>query len=453
MAFRGWINRPSTGSISSKIGSYGNSRAVAAVIDALEAATGLSIPGGYRMVDLAIKLDQAMNYQPFNPAGRAGMQFLRAGGPQGLLLGLLMAYATYELSKWLNNGGPMHHPGFSLVNTCTTKAPEARLFAGSPWPCLGLIATGGFHSALNAPYTSNERATGMQEIELCNPFVGRYCSVRTFRPDGVAAGDAPVTLQDDDPFGPHRSRANHPRGPAIPRDRFKPWIGNPPKQQAKSAMDPDVIDTKGLVPPEIDPMSKPIGWFMPRAIILPWRLVAARRDERGDRIAPETSTQGYSLPRADEPRRVIPTHPNAVVPVVIVKPGGTTIDKTRPLVRAGARTHERKMKTPMNSGVGAVWMKIFGQVTEAGDLIDAMYNALPLDVRREDFFANGRHDLSSANKVESLYDNYKRIDLTKMVTNIAFQQVQDELIGRMSGDIAAGSGGSPIGRTLSALGK
>lgn len=393
-----------------------------------------------------------------SPAGRVALGFARSGGPQGLLLGALLAYAAYYLAH-RGDGGTRHHPGFTLVNQCNGQGPEARLQEGSPHPCLSLIATGGFEVALDAPYSVGERVTGFTEIWLSAPFVGRWSSTSTWAPDAVnpaKAGDQPVVLPEDDPFSPYRDDGRRdfrdPRKRAVARDLVPPLMR--PRQHARSRFDDDDIDQKAVVPPEVDPMGKPIGWFHPRAIILPWRVVAAR-DDAGNprRVHPETSVAGYDLPRDVSPSRPIPVHPNAVVPTVVVTPRGTTIEPARPRIRAGARTHEVKFRVSPNGPFGEAWKKLFGQVTEAGDLIDAMYGALPKSIRLEDWRENGGHKLSRAHKLESLYDNYNHIDLNKMASNIVFQQLQDTLIGKASGDITAMTGGSPIARTLGAIGK
>lgn len=215
-------------------------------------------------------------------------------------------------------------------------------------------------------------------------------------------------------------------------------------------------------------MALPLGWMSPRPIILPWRVVAARNDagQRG-RVQPETWFATYGGKEAEGSKVPAVPYPNAVVPGVVVTPEGRTIEPTRPLVKAGARVHERKVKPSPVTGFSifpavvhkgrivmdeVTFMSLFGFVTEFGDLIDAMYMALPKDVRKEDWFANGKHRLSRANKLESLYDNYQQIDLSLMARNIVFQQLQDTLIGQASRGITEATGGSPLARTIGLLG-
>ena len=367
------------------------------------------------------------------------------------LLAVYVAKSVYDMTQ-RGGAGTMHHPGFNKVNHCSDVQPQARLSLGSPWPCLTLIATGGFEVPLNAPYTVTDKATGFGEIWLSNPGVGRWSHTSTWSPAGNPA-DNPATITDPDatpwPFRPHH------------------WLRNLPFPRAV-----DVIRGEGAAagvpsaayPSPLDPAATKIGGMAPRAWFAPWRLVnevnaraaaagvwpETRQTERNPPIA-ATGTVGVTGIRERER-----TESGAVPQRLIVdRATGTSVQaRSQPVLRAGARTHERKARVTRGQTQGfalyvAMVKRGFGKATEFSDFVENMYEALPLDLRQQLWRENGRHKLGTAKQMEALYRHYRMIDLNKAAWNVLGDEVQDGLIGMASSGIVEATGGSPLAMTIS----
>lgn len=367
------------------------------------------------------------------------------------LLAVYVAKSVYDMTQ-RGGGGTMHHPGFTKVNHCSDVQPTARLSLGSPWPCLTLIATGGFEVPLNAPYTVTDKATGFGEIWLSNPFIGRWSHTTTWAPASNPA-DNPATITDPDTT-PWPFRPNH-------------WLRVLPFPRAV-----EVIRGEGAragvpsaaYPSPLDPAATKIGGMAPRAWFAPWRLV----NEVNKRAAlagvwPETRQTDRNPPLAVPGTVGIPgvrdrsrTESGAVPQRLIVdKATGTSVQaRSQPVLRAGARTHERKVRVTRGQTQGfALYIEMvkrgFGKGTEVSDFIENMYEALPLDLRQQLWRENGRHKLGTAKQMEALYRHYKQIDLNKAAWNVLGDEVQDGLIGMASQGIVEATAGSPLAMTIS----
>ena len=85
--------------------------------------------------------------------------------------------------------------------------------------------------------------------------------------------------------------------------------------------------------------------------------------------------------------------------------------------------------------------KIVGPVTEAVDAIDAVYKALPWSVRQEAYqdclwapggLGDARKCMTPQRKLRVIYDNADRLDMAKVVENLAKNHVEDMVIGNLS---------------------
>lgn len=81
---------------------------------------------------------------------------------------------------------------------------------------------------------------------------------------------------------------------------------------------------------------------------------------------------------------------------------------------------------------------IVGPITEAVDAIDAVYDALPWSVRKQAYRkcrAGGgqpRECMTPQKKLKVIYDNAHRLDMAKVVENLAKNHLEDRLIGELS---------------------
>lgn len=102
------------------------------------------------------------------------------------------------------------------------------------------------------------------------------------------------------------------------------------------------------------------------------------------------------------------------------------------------RSRGEKEKKAGMSAMGFGWaMALFNFTTEVRDWVDAVYKALPCDVR-------SRTHNTAAKKMEAIYRHFEKLDPAAVITELFLNQVEDAVIGRTSGFInkAFGSGES-----------
>lgn len=386
---------------------------------------------------------------PRMPAFRAGMQrlagFAGRGGPAGFVGGALLGYLLAYLAYYAANRGPGYttsFAGFTPVLDCGGQSPAGRDPLGNPAFCDILQIA---DRDLNEPYIALELASGFQTQWKYLPLVNRWATVAKYVPNGEAQAERPVSV-DHRPYSDEMLGAGY---EALRNITTNPWpeasedtrSGYPPIPRALDGFAP-------AISPAIDAGAMPIGRIAPNpnSLVLPYRLRIARRDAGNPFLV-----DGYGWQAGPRPGEFPPVafpQPVRVPSVTIDRDGNQTPDRVKPNTPAVARMHERKVKAASQGAAQQIYMKMFGAMTETGEFIDSIYNALPEKIRANDYFANGKHDLGRDKKLWSIYQNYRAIDVDLMVRNIVFDNLQDAVIGKASRDITVASGGSPISRTL-----
>lgn len=118
---------------------------------------------------------------------------------------------------------------------------------------------------------------------------------------------------------------------------------------------------------------------------------------------------------------------------IIIRPDADIEVRERPSRhrqrRPPRRVRERKVKAP-----DSVIHRIYGRVTEAEDFVDALYEAIPKDCKRRHNprKANGAYDKSLYAKYQTVLRCNNRLDMSKAVQNIIWNQVEDYVIGKAS---------------------
>nr|QXN72839.1 MAG: hypothetical protein [Microvirus sp.] len=172
--------------------------------------------------------------------------------------------------------------------------------------------------------------------------------------------------------------------------------------------------------PWVDPFSLPIQRPVPYPEPPPYRVI------------PHRTTNPYRVPQTQ--RQVghgrVSLGPK-LAPRLVVGPRGAVAQpgRHRP-ARPGQRVKERKVKVLAVSPSLPV-VRIFSQVTEAGDLIDAVYEALPEDLRK------GRRRMTR--KLKQIYDHYDKVDIGQAIENIIENQLEDFVIGKVGQGASKGA--------------
>ena len=150
---------------------------------------------------------------------------------------------------------------------------------------------------------------------------------------------------------------------------------------------------------------------------LPHRALPHRRVDE-ESVPGERSERGYTVP----------------APGVRPRPQLRRYHPRKP----GRGTKERKLR--VQGGIGAAIWTLASTVTEAGDLIDALYDAIPAQYRR------GSHR-TVQDRAKVVYRHADKIDLEAAGWNILFNEIQDRLIGQANRGIdqRAIIGDRPIG--------
>jgi len=124
-------------------------------------------------------------------------------------------------------------------------------------------------------------------------------------------------------------------------------------------------------------------------------------------------------------------YPNGIV----VRPNAP-VQAAPPHVRRPPVRGERERKP--GSKVAPIVGRVVSPVTEAADVIQAVYDALPWDVRRDAYRScvaaggSGRECMTPQRKLEVVYDNADKIDIEKAVKNIGVDIMEDAYIGELS---------------------
>ena len=391
--------------------------------------------------------------EPKLPAISRGLQsfagFAGRGGPApfllGALLGTLAAYLAYQLAN-RGDGYTTSFAGFTPVLLCANRPPSGRDPLGNPAFCDMLQVP---DKSLNAPYDNAELLFGFQTMWPNAPLVNRWATVTKYQANGQARASGPMPV-DQRTYSDEMIAA----GAAVASELgVNPW----PDEESDGRRGPvpgvlpkPIGGVTPAIPPSIDPDASPPGRIAPNPnlLVLPYRLVVNRRDDGNPYRVPGYTWTAGPRPGEFRPPAAFPL-PGIRVPAVTVDDRGNQAPgRVNPNTRPFARMHERKVKAQSHGAAQQAYMSMFGAMTEIGEFVDSIYDALPESIRRSDYFANGRHELARDKKLWSIYQNYKAIDVDAMVKNIVFNNLQDAVIGKASRDITSASGGSPIGRTL-----
>lgn len=97
------------------------------------------------------------------------------------------------------------------------------------------------------------------------------------------------------------------------------------------------------------------------------------------------------------------------------------------LRRPRKREHERK---PTVARVLYGFLNAFGAATEAQDLVDAAWQALPKHLRTKSFHGGNYVRPSFDKRQRDVYNHYREIDLEQFLKNVLANQLEDAFIGR-----------------------
>ena len=441
------------------------------------AASAFSLDVGPSVGALALRLGAS-------PAVARGAVAIAGLATRGNIANLLAAaIAAWALQQIINNWkGGRYFPGLPFAFQCNRLfdfGPVGREpFNNSCVLGAGAPATVG----LDDPYTSTEWSYGTKvqhDTGALHPSsVEHYDGIGPFtpRPAGITGPVVYPPGYFEKPVLPVNVMPGDAAGdmPGIVRG-IAAGLGS----QATPLDAPVAIEAGGqvtanprfMIPPAIDGWYRPIGvgegdgFRFPPPVFYWWQRYyvpagegTVERSERGY-VAPPVAVGDLNEPVPETEHRGPAAAGAPPVWAIEVAPGRgiREIEHSRPLLKAGANVHERKIKTPSSPSAGkaaiAVAKKAFGNATEVSDLIEDIYNALPEELRKALWKINGRHDLGTAKQLEAIYKHYDQIDIGKMVNNITFDQLQDALIGKASSDIVQATGGSPLSMTLSRFAK
>lgn len=117
--------------------------------------------------------------------------------------------------------------------------------------------------------------------------------------------------------------------------------------------------------------------------------------------------------------------------------GGPPVRAWTRLRRPGGRTSEGKAGPSSSAPKFGIWLyRILGEVSEGAELVDAVYDALPADVKRRwdrpdkrgDQF--GQYGIEGADwKLRALWYNWHRVDVAQAAKNIIKNNLSDKVIG------------------------
>lgn len=179
------------------------------------------------------------------------------------------------------------------------------------------------------------------------------------------------------------------------------------------------------IPAWIDPLPQPIQVPLPVPVAPPYELIPERKPNP-DRV--ERSDWGYDAPPLPGQAQPLPEP----VPYPMPRPA-----------RPPSNVRERKVLSAKAKIVFYLWDK----ATEAPDWVDAFYEALPDDLRRDLENAHGRPP-NLITRAKWTYDHYQEIDLETAFENAVYNLVEDAAAGRINkllndAGVGSGFGGQP----------
>lgn len=172
----------------------------------------------------------------------------------------------------------------------------------------------------------------------------------------------------------------------------------------------------------------------------PWRWIPSERHVPD--VSPDALPFQEARPNASQPRqgREISPEPNDGT-----KKENKPVRKIDPRPRERTRRNEREKKVLSRAArIGIMFFRALDAVSEAAEVVDAMYEALPPKVRKKwdcDGFMPGRHPLIDTAgqygidradcKAKALWWNFHSMDVQTAVENIIKNHLSDKVIGAM----------------------
>jgi hypothetical protein len=208
------------------------------------------------------------------------------------------------------------------------------------------------------------------------------------------------------------------------------WTASPGAPAVAPRAVPATIPVHIPDSPALPALAPPAPWFTPGHV--PWRQLPAWR-----RFTREVSPDPYAQPRS-RPRRSPRADPYPAVQVTVGPRSAPRIDAGPPhrYEPPGRGERERKAKTRY----AAAWDELaevfgvdikrpFNNLTEALDWLNAVFYALP-----EERWRGAR---TPQEKAWAIATHLDELDPDQLVKNIVFMEVQDRVIGRVSGQAFA----------------
>lgn len=243
------------------------------------------------------------------------------------------------------------------------------------------------------------------------------------------------------------------------------WMRTDPDSAPRIDTTPGLFLPKDLLPiniPAIDPNSMPIGVPVPtpHPIPVPWLPGIKPNPDRVPSERPDNGPEPKPDPWAPPPEPVSPFPPekpfppnprpdpgenpkppvDPYVPSVDIDTGAIS---NNPWITPRPGRHykrppgsnEREKKTKKNPGAFyRILNGIVGFAGEAGDLVEAVYDALPKSETRW----KGRdgkwrdRDYGPIEKAQRIYNNLDKLDVDKAIENIIANEAEDRLIGGLA---------------------
>lgn len=261
--------------------------------------------------------------------------------------------------------------------------------------------------------------------------------------------DIMLAMPSDDPFWGPQGRAST----LSHWTRDVPGVGTPVKTYIVPWRLPQLddfpdFDLEPWMDPmaPFDPMISPPGSPAPRPIPTPWKAIPHRRfPER-----PDTGEKTYDDPPNKKeviPRKKYRRDENDpeifIAPVPVARPVpfpnaehvmqfDSDVNKPKEFGRAHnpAKAPKNVKERKIILGTQGTWAGwAFNIVTETGDVIDAIYNALPSKIK-------GRKPRTQPDKAIVIYLHFDKLDLEDMIVGLLVNQVID-LVGGAIGGLTA----------------
>lgn len=341
------------------------------------------------------------------PVGRnqALRTALQIGRKLGRATPLGRVLDAYQLAQYLWNNTPVGAPvavrdGMEVILDCGL---QGLIGNGTTGPCSVVIKFGG---------VGNPEVIGGTVYGRFYQFIGTTGTpgYDQYRITGVVRWPGKLTVPRNAPSA--AAMPHYRRGVAIPAGQPVIWPG----------VDP-------LTEPRTDPAQLPGASPDPRP--LPYRAIPHRR--ANPYRPPGERWERGPLPMWPGPRNVTPTvgltipHPSTGrAPSVQV--GAAARGSTLP----PKRTKERKMAFDRTKNAAfRTGDALINLITESGDFIDAIYKALPKELRKKHFKALDGN-VSDYDKAVAIWKNFDKVDAGEAVANLGENAAKDSIVGKYS---------------------